>query len=66
MRSLYRVGHKSETTIPWLYLVPKLNQFSKKIAQKFLRKFAVKSLLQIAPHLAYFATLPCEPLLSSE
>ena len=33
---------------------------------RFLSKFAVKWILNIPPHLAYVATLPCETLMSAK
>jgi len=36
----------------------------KKITGRFPVKFVVKWILQISPHLAYVATLPCETLMS--
>jgi len=33
---------------------------------RFLSKFAVKWILNIPPHLAYVATLPCETLMSEK
>jgi len=33
---------------------------------RFLSKFAVKWILNILPHLAYVATLPCETLMSAK
>ena len=33
---------------------------------RFLSKFAVKRILNISPHLAYVATLPCEILMSAK
>ena len=38
----------------------------KKITGSFRGKFAVKWILKLPPHLAYVATLPCEPLMSAK
>ena len=38
----------------------------KKFTGRFLRKFAVKWILKIPPHLAYVATLPRETLMPSK
>jgi len=32
---------------------------------RFFGKFAVKWILQVLPHLAYIATLPCETLIAN-
>jgi len=36
------------------------------LTERFLGKFAVKSILKIPPHLAYVATLRCETLMSAK
>ena len=46
-------------------ILSNLKQF-KKITERFLRKFVVKWVLKIPPHLAYVATLPGETLLSAK
>ena len=33
---------------------------------KFLRKCVIKRILELPPHLAYVATLPCETLMSAK
>ena len=38
----------------------------KKFTGRFLSKFAVKRVLQIPPHLACVATVPCETLMSAK
>ena len=49
-------------------ILSNLNRFKnlKKIAGRFLSKFAVKRILKIPPHLACVATLPCETLVSAK
>jgi len=50
-------------------ILSNLNRFKnlKKIAGRFLSKFAVKRILKIPPHLACVATLlPCETLVSTK
>jgi len=50
------------TTIP-----SNLNQFiQKKIQWNIPRKFVVKWVLKIPPHIACVATLPCEKLMSAK
>jgi len=34
--------------------------------RRFLSKFALKRIVNIPPHLAYVATLPCETLMSAK
>ena len=46
-------------------ILSNLKQF-KKITERFLRKFVVKWILKIPPHLAYVATLPGETLMSAK
>ena len=53
-------GHRLVTII---LSIP--NQFTKIFTGRFLSKFAVKWILNIAPHLAYVATLFCETLMSA-
>ena len=36
------------------------------MTERFFDKFAVKRILQLSPHLAYVATLPCETLMSAK
>ena len=43
-----------------------LNRFAIFFTGRFPDKFAVKCILKIPRHLAYFATLPCETLLSTK
>jgi len=43
-----------------------LNRFTNFYSERFLGKFAVKCILNIPPHLAYVATLPCETLMSAK
>jgi len=38
----------------------------KKFTERFLSKFAVKPVFKILPDLTYFATLPCETLMSAK
>jgi len=48
-------------------ILPNLNRFTKKIfTVRFRSKFAVKQILNISPHFAYVATLPCETLMSAK
>ena len=54
-------GHRLVTII---LSIP--NQFTKIFTGRFLSKFAVKWILNIAPHLAYVATLFCETLMSAK
>jgi len=42
-----------------------LNRFLKKITGRFPGKFTGKWILQLPPHLAYVATLPCETSMSA-
>jgi len=44
-------------------ILSNLNRFTKLFHGRFLSKFAVKWILNIPPHLAYVATLPCETLM---
>jgi len=43
-----------------------LNRFTNFFTGTFLSKFAVKWILNIPPHLAHVATLPCETLMSAK
>jgi len=45
-------------------ILPNRNRFSMFFTERFFGKFAVKWLLNIPPHRAYVATLPCETLMS--
>jgi len=47
-------------------ILSNLNRLKNKFTGRFLGKFAVKCILQIPPHLAYVATLPCETLMSAK
>jgi len=42
------------------------NRFTKLFTGRFLCKFAVTRMLNIPPHPAYVATLPCETLMSAK
>ena len=42
------------------------NRFKNFFTGRSLRKFAVKWISKIPPHLAYVATLPCETLMSAK
>jgi len=55
-----KLGHKLVTII-----LSNLDRFTKFFTGRFLRKFAVKCILKISPHLAYVATLPRETLMSA-
>jgi len=46
-------------------ILSNLNQL-KKFTGKFLRKFIVKWILKLLPHLEYVATLPCETIMSAK
>jgi len=54
-------GHRLMTII-----LSHLNRFTKFFTGTFLSKFAVKWILNIPPHLAHVATLPCETLMSAK
>jgi len=56
-----KVDHRLMTII-----LSNLNRFNFFFAERFLGKFAAKWILQIPPHLAYVATLPCETLMSAK
>jgi len=47
-------------------ILSNLNRFRNNFTGRFLRKFVVKWILKIPPHLAYVATLPCETLMSAK
>ena len=47
-------------------ILSNLNRFKKSFTGRFLGKFAVKWILEVPPHLAYVATLPCETLMSAK
>jgi len=47
-------------------ILPNLNRFTIFFTERFLLKFAVKCILNIPPHVAYVATLPCETLISAK
>jgi len=47
-------------------ILSNLNRFTKLFHWKIFSKFAVKQILNIPPHLAYVATLPCETLMSAK
>jgi len=61
---LYKMGQKVRPqTVLMAITLSNLNRFYKKnFSGRFLGEFAVKWLLKVAPHLAYFATLLCEIL----
>jgi len=61
-----RGGPKKWGHILMIIILSNLNRFLKKFIGKFLDNFAVKRILQIPPHLAYVATLPCESLMSAK
>jgi len=55
-------GHRLMTII-----LSNLNRFTNFfLTGRFLRKFAVKWIINIPQHLAYVATLPCEKLMSAK
>jgi len=64
--AIYGVGPKKWGHILMIIILSNLNQFKRKLSGKFLDKLAVKWILKIPPHLAYFATLPCESLMSAK
>jgi len=47
-------------------ILSNLNRFTIFFTGRFLAKFAVKWKLNIPPHFAYVATLPCETLMSAK
>jgi len=47
-------------------ILSNLNRFLKKFTGRFLGKFPVEWILEIATHLAYVATLPFETLMSAK
>jgi len=47
-------------------LLSNLNRFTIFFTKRFVRKFAVKCTLNIPPHLANVATLPCETLMTAK
>jgi len=47
-------------------ILSNLNRFTNFVTGRFLSKFAVKWILNIPPHLAYVATLPCETLMCAK
>jgi len=47
-------------------ILSNLNRFTIFFTGRFLSKFAVKLILNIPPHLAYVAALPCETLMSAK
>ena len=60
------MSHKSGATLMTITL-SNLNRFKNiSLENFFLSKFAVNWILNIPPHLAYVATLPCETLLSAK
>ena len=54
-------GHRLMTII-----LSNLDRFTKIFTGRFIGKFAVQWILNIQPHLAYVATLPCETLMSAK
>ena len=58
--SLYRVGQKKVHNKLVPLITSNVNRFSKLFVGRFFRKFAVKWLLWIQPHIAYVARLPCK------
>jgi len=47
-------------------ILSNLNRFTNLFTARFLSKLAVKWILDVPPHLAYVATLPCETLVSAK
>jgi len=47
-------------------ILSNLNRFKKNSLEDSLGNFVVKWILEIPPHLAYVATLPCETLMSTK
>jgi len=47
-------------------ILSNLDRFKKIFTERFIGKFAVQWILNIPPHLAYVATLPCETLMSAK
>jgi len=47
-------------------ILSNLNRFTIFFTGRFLSNFAVKWILNIPPHLAYVAALPCETLMSAK
>jgi len=47
-------------------ILSNLNRFTAFFHWRFTSEFAVKWILNIPPHLAYVATLPCETLMSAK
>jgi len=47
-------------------ILSNLNRLKKFFTGRFFRKFVVKWILKIPPHLAYVATLPRETLMSAK
>jgi len=47
-------------------ILSNLNRFTNFFTGRFLGKFVVKWILNIPPHLAYVATIPCETLMSAK
>jgi len=47
-------------------ILSNLNRFKNCFHWRFLDKFAVKHILNIPPHRAHVATLPCETLMSAK
>ena len=54
-------GHRLLTTI-----LSNFNRFTFFFTERFLSKFAAKWILNISPHLAHVAKLPCETLMSAK
>jgi len=62
---IYRVGQKRGHKLITIIL-SNFNRFTIFFTRRFLDKFAVKYILEIPPHLAYVATLPCGTLMSAK
>jgi len=60
----YTVVHNKHGSKLITIILSNLNKFSIFFTARFCRKFTVKWLLKVPPHLAYVATLPCETLMS--
>jgi len=55
-------SQKNCTRNSWLCFCQVLASFQNSFTRRFSIKFAVKWLLEVPPHHAYVATLPCEIL----
>jgi len=66
MSSNIQGGHKKWGHRLMTIILSDLNRFIKFLTGRFYGKFAVKCILNIPPHLAYVAILPCETLMSAK